>query len=289
MAAKGYYNQRPNVPYDIDQQQHLLSPSMSSPGMPSGPTTPLKPLHLLSHEEHAIPNHNPNYEDYQNVHKASQQDRVLKTRIRRFRIASRLLAFFISIAVLVPITMTLVTFLRTQNTYRPVTLTNGQTVTRTAWAKNTRAWPTWAYFGIALFSLVLNFATVFSYKFGFEQANVASLVTSSFTWIVMIGNLSIWTYAAGMYRREKDKDGKSDDLWGWTCSAPARAIQREFAGEVNFNTQCNVQSVSWYIGLVQAGSALFTIIIYIFVFLRKRSKKNLNRQMRLSGFEPGQH
>lgn len=107
----------------------------------------------------------------------------LKQRIRHFRIVSRVASFLISIAVLVPITMTLVKFLSTQNTYRDV-VTNGKTVSRTAWAKGTRAWPTWMYFSVAVASVVLNFATVFSYKFGVEQANVASWITSTFSWVL---------------------------------------------------------------------------------------------------------
>jgi hypothetical protein len=56
MAASSYYNLLPHTTHDHDHdQQHLLSPSMSSPGLSSGPPSPLKPLHLLS------PKHNPGY------------------------------------------------------------------------------------------------------------------------------------------------------------------------------------------------------------------------------------
>ena len=137
--------------------------------------------------------------------------------------------------------MTLIKFLSTQNTYRSVTQANGNTIERTAWAKDTRAWPTWMYFAVAAVSVLLNFGTVFSYKFGVGKANVASYVTSSFSWVIIIGNLVVWSVAAGMYRGEKDKNGKSNDLWGWTCSAAARAIQKEFAQEVDFDRFCNVQ------------------------------------------------
>jgi len=136
--------------------------------------------------------------------------------------------------------MTVVKYLSTKDTFRTI-VQNGQTIERTAWAKNTRAWPTWMYFAIAALSALLNFGTVFSYKFGVETANAANYVTSAFTWIVMLGNFVVWSVAAGMYKSERDKDGKSNDLWGWTCSAGARAIQKEFAGEVNFDKFCNVQ------------------------------------------------
>jgi hypothetical protein len=137
--------------------------------------------------------------------------------------------------------MTLIKFLRTQHTYRTVVLGTGHSVSRTAWAKGTRAWPTWMYFAVAAVSVVLNFATVVSYRFGVDKANVASYVTSTFSWVIMLGNLVVWSVAAGMYRSEKNKGGKSNDLWGWTCSAAARTIQKEFAGDVDFNKFCNVQ------------------------------------------------
>jgi hypothetical protein len=213
---------------------------------------------------------------------------VLKARIRRLRVISRVLAFFISIAVLIPVSMTLVKFQLTKNTWHTITLANGHTVTRTAWAKDTRAWPTWAYFSVAAVSTLLNFSTIFSYKYGVEKANTANYITQTFSWIVMLGNLIVWSVAAGMYRREMDKGGKSNDLWGWTCSAAARAIQKEFAHEVDFDRFCNVQSASWYVGLVQVGAALFTVVIYVMVFMRKKSKRNLDRQMRLNGFGPGE-
>jgi hypothetical protein len=105
----------------------------------------------------------------------------------------------------------------------------------------------------------------------------------------MIGNLIVWTVAASIYRKEKDKDGKPNDLWGWTCSAAARAIQKEFTHEVNFDQYCTTQSVSFYIGIVQAAAAAFTVITYILVFMRRKSKKNLTQQMKLNGFEPARH
>jgi hypothetical protein len=133
--------------------------------------------------------------------------------------------------------MTLSKFLSTKDTYRTVTLPSGQSIRRTAWAKDTRAWPTWMYFGVATTSVLLNFCTVFSYRFGVDKANAASYVTSTFSWVVMLGNLIVWSVAAGMYRCEK----KTNDLWGWTCSAGARAIQKEFAEDVDYDRFCNVQ------------------------------------------------
>lgn len=137
--------------------------------------------------------------------------------------------------------MTLVKFYRTNTIYRNVTTATGETASRTAWAHDSKTWPTLMYFGVAAISMLLNFGTVFSYKFGVETANTASFVASLFSWVIMLGNLVVWSVAAGVYRAEKDKGGRSNDLWGWTCSAGARAIQKEFAGEVDFNQYCTVQ------------------------------------------------
>lgn len=165
----------------------------------------------------------------------------LKARIRRLRAISRILAFLISVAVFVPITLTLHKFLTTQNVYHDVTRPDGSTISRTAWAKDSKTWPTWMYFFVAGVSVLLNFIILFAYKFGVDHANRAAYIATTFTWIVMIGNLVVWSVAASLYRTEKDKDGKSNDLWGWTCSPAAEVIQREFADEVNFNQFCNVQ------------------------------------------------
>lgn len=173
--------------------------------------------------------------------------------------------------------MTLVKFLHTQNIYRDVTHSDGTTTSRTAWAKDSKVWPTYSYFGIAVVSVMLNFTTIFSYKFGVSKANTASYITSTFSWTIMIGNLVVWSIAAGMYRNEKNKGGKSNDLWGWTCSSGARLIQKEFAKEIDFNRFCNIQSTSWYVGLAQVGASLLTVVIYVMVVMRRGYKRQTQR------------
>lgn len=178
----------------------------------------------------------------------------LKTNIRRLRLVSRILALLISIAVLVPITMTLIKFLRTKDVYRTVSTATGARVSRTAWAKDTKAWPTYMYFAVAVVSVVLNSITLFRYKYGVAKANTASYIASGFSWGILVGNFVIWCVAAAMYRAEKDKGGHSNDLWGWTCSAPARAIQKEFADQVDFNRYCDIQVRLFFLSLFSAVS-----------------------------------
>jgi hypothetical protein len=106
---------------------------------------------------------------------------------------------------------------------------------------------------------------MFAYKFGVEKANKAATVATTFTWVVMLGNLIVWCVAASLYRTEKDKDGKSNDLWGWTCSPLAREIQKEFAVEVDFDKFCNVQvslSSRWCRGRTRADGATEYLVVY---------------------------
>ncbi|KAH6637485.1 hypothetical protein C7974DRAFT_142163 [Boeremia exigua] len=260
MAANSYYNA---------PGEHHLYPSPLSDQF-SQPPTPLRPLftHTGYQQVGAL-------EKQDDLNHALQEDAHLKARIRRFRVISRTLSTLISIGVLTPIAMTVAKFLQTQNTYRDVTRPDGTTVTRTAWAHESRVWPTYSYFGVALASTLLNLATIFSYRASVSRANSVAIATTTFSWAVMLGNVVVWAVAASVYRKEKDRGGKSDDLWGWTCSAAARLVQKEFAGEVDFNRYCDVQSASWYIGLAQVGAGVLTVGIYVMVFVRRKSKRRV--------------
>ncbi|KAF2813898.1 uncharacterized protein BDZ99DRAFT_459647 [Mytilinidion resinicola] len=212
-----------------------------------------------------------------------KEDQVLKARIRRLRLISRILAFLVSIAVFIPITLTLHKFLTTKDTFREAPGKNGATVNRNPWAKDSKTWPTYMYFAVAATALVLNMVILVSYKFGIKNANRAASISTFFTWIVMIGNLVVWSIAASLYRSEKNKNGKSNDLWGWTCSAAAREIQHVFHDDVNFNKFCKTQSISFYAGLVQVGLGLLTIITYLMVIRRRKVKKTVEDKARLLG------
>ncbi|KAF2122450.1 hypothetical protein BDV96DRAFT_608506 [Lophiotrema nucula] len=259
---------------------------MSSSGLSghsSGHSSPLKPLHLVTNMDNP---HIQQMDDVEQIKVAQHEDKVLKARIRRLRLVTRILAFLISIAVFVPITLTLHKFLTTQNVYHEVTAPDGTAVNRTAWHKDSKVWPTWMYFLVATISLLLNLVIIFSYKFGVKYANKATVVATTFSWIVMIGNLVVWSVAASLYRKEK----KETDLWGWTCSPAARLIQKEFKKEVDFDQFCNVQSASWYAGLAQVGAAILTIITYVLVIRRKKTKKVMKREtQRLTSYEPYRH
>lgn len=240
----------------------------------------LKPMILV--DAHRGSNRGQYAEGYiDQINELRLEDERLKARIRRLRLISRILALLISIAVFIPITLTLHKFLTTKDIYRDVPQPDGTVISRTAWAKNSKTWPTYTYFAVAAVSVLLHFTIIISYWFSVQHANAAAMVTSVFSWVVLIGNLVVWSVAAGLYRGEKDKDGKSNDLWGWTCSAAAHQIQDIFQDQVNFNNFCNVQSVSWYFGIVQVFAALLTIFIFFLVMRRRETKKIVKRHTTL--------
>lgn len=103
------------------------------------------------------------------------------------------------------------------------------------------------YFLVAGIALLLNLTILIAYVFGgVKHANRAAVVTTTFSTVVMAGQLGVWIAAVVVYRMERDKGGRSDDLWGWTCSSGARAIQKEFSAEIDFGRFCDVQVSSFF-------------------------------------------
>jgi hypothetical protein len=142
--------------------------------------------------------------------------------------------------VFVPIAITFNTFHNTRNTYRTVPTATGS-VSRTAWAKDTKSWPTTMYFVIALVSMSLNLLIMVAYLRGVRVANRAATISTGFDWLVIGINLGVWLAAVAIYRLEKDKNGVHNDLWGWSCSDAAAKVQDSFDGVLNFGKLCNVQ------------------------------------------------
>jgi putative Mn2+ efflux pump MntP len=137
------------------------------------------------------------------------------------------------------------------------------------------------YFSIALSSFIFNLSALIGYFRSVKTANLASTIATWFSFIILAANIIVWAVAAAIYKYEKgvtDDQGKHDDLWGWTCSGPAKAIQETFH-EVPFDKYCNIQSASWYAGLVQVGAMVLSAIIFLLAWRRKQVKKQVRRSM----------
>ena len=216
--------------------------------------------------------------------KANKTYQYLKKRIRRLKVVSRVVAACLSIAVLVPLAITMHKYFSTRDEFRTVTneSVGGRPTRRTAWANESVTWPTYMYFAIAVVSLILNTAILFSYFHSIKTANTVAMVGGYFTGGVLILNLVIWTVTTALYKQQSvvtNDRGVHNDLWGWTCSPAARLLQPVFEEQVNFDTYCDIQAVSFYIGLVQIGALVLTIVLYLFAIRRVRSKKAVRRSM----------
>jgi len=202
----------------------------------------------------------------------------LKQRIRRLRLISRILSLLLAIAAFVPLAITLSKFLSTRNDYRNIPTTLGAT-TRTAWAFQTRAWPTYMYFSISLMSLLLNSAIIMSYIGGVKAANITARIGTVFTILLILMDIGIWTAAVIIYKVEKDilTDGKHTDIWGWTCSSAAREIQGVFTN-VPFDKYCNIQTAGWAAGLLEVAVLGSSAVVYWYVWRRSVNKEKVRKR-----------
>ncbi len=109
---------------------------------------------------------------------------------------------------------------------------------RTAWPANPKPWPTFMFLAVSGVTLVLSFVTLFSYCRCYHRARRSWKLTVA-KYAIHIG---VWIIASAIYRIEKGLNGNNNDLWGWSCSDKADAIQDEFNGIANFNVLCNIQA-----------------------------------------------
>ena len=152
-------------------------------------------------------------------------------------------------------------------------------ISRTAWSLKTKAWPTYMYFAISLFGVIVNLFVLVSYVWGIKAANKVARLGTAFTITTLLLDIAVWIMAVVVYRyeRERTENGKHNDLWGWTCSPAAQNIQKVFASEVPFNRYCNIQTAGWAAGLLEVGVLGTSLIVYALMVRRGQSKKLVRR------------
>ncbi|KAI7186920.1 hypothetical protein D0869_07193 [Hortaea werneckii] len=149
------------------------------------------------------------------------RDRRVKLWIRILKFLERVLSLILSILTLIPVVMTLVKFFQTRDIYFTVDGTQ-----RTAWAKNSITWYTYLYTAVAGISCLFNTAIILAYISGVRRANTVGDVASKWEYLVQGSQIIVWAVSAGIYRYGREPvDGKFRDLWGWTCSQDAAALQ----------------------------------------------------------------
>ena len=108
---------------------------------------------------------------------------------------------------------------------------------RTAWPKHPKLWPTFMLLIGAGITLIVSIITLISYCWFLRKAKRNWKLT-----VVKYGiHIGAWAIISILYRYEKDAHGSNNDLWGWSCSQEADAIQAEFKDVVGFSSLCNLQ------------------------------------------------
>ncbi|KAK3045213.1 hypothetical protein LTS18_014312, partial [Coniosporium uncinatum] len=221
----------------------------------------------------------------------------LKSRICLLKLLSRLLAACLSLATLIPLSFTLYKYLSTRNLVRDVTTVVGETpldqqselltTMRTSWPTDPLLWPTYTYFGVAAFSTLANVLVFIYYGWNIGFANTVRTVNSVFSHAVYILNILLWSAGVVLYRLQREavisgmnanggNDAAARDLWSYTCSADARALQRANAfPEIDYADYCRSQGYGWYTGLAQAGSSLVLFVVYLWCLSRVRGRRVL--------------
>lgn len=152
----------------------------------------------------------------------------LKRYLRIGKIITKVITFLFSSVMFAITVFTVVKYQTTKDVFR-----DG----RTAWPKDPKLWPTFMLLAGAGFTLLLTLITLVSYCCAFNKARRSWKLTV-LKYVIHIG---AWLVISALYRYEKDTNGVDNDLWGWSCSDKADALQSEFNGVITFSTLCSIQ------------------------------------------------
>ncbi|KAF4624490.1 hypothetical protein G7Y89_g13682 [Cudoniella acicularis] len=195
-----------------------------------------------------------------------KKDLAYKKRIRILRFISRLVSLILNALVMGTLSYALAKYFLTRNHVLP-----GGT---NPWITPTTLWPSLMLLGIATVTFILNAITLFAYCCGgVQSANKASTVTSVAGYIFLAAHLVAWVVAAGLYRYGRT----GNDLWGYSCSDKADAVQEQVQSFLDFGKLCTMQQGTWFISIIEAGVYLLTLIVTIFMVRRASTKKKLGK------------
>ncbi|MCJ1275447.1 hypothetical protein MMC21_003250, partial [Puttea exsequens] len=108
---------------------------------------------------------------------------------------------------------------------------------RNAWPKHPKLWPTFMLLAASGITLMLSFATLLAYCCFYDKARRSWKLTV----VKYVIHIGAWFVVSFLYRYEKSLHNVDNDLWGWTCSKEADALQQAFDGVVDFSGLCSTQ------------------------------------------------
>lgn len=108
---------------------------------------------------------------------------------------------------------------------------------RTAWAKQSKVWPTIMLLAGAAFTLAASVLDLFAFCICFEKFEYSKWITG----VRYVVQVSVWIVLTVVYRVEKSRHNVNNDLWGWSCANENSAVQAAFKDVLDFKTLCNIQ------------------------------------------------
>ncbi|KAG9230224.1 hypothetical protein BJ875DRAFT_162689 [Amylocarpus encephaloides] len=204
-----------------------------------------------------------------------KKDMAYKKRIRVLRFATRFLSLILNIAIISTMSFAL---------YKYFTTKNGYYEGRPTWGSNTILWPSIMLLAIAVVTFSLNLATLISYcRSGVKAANKVSNVASYIGYAFLGIHFLVWAGVASAYRAARSPQ----DLWGYSCSARADAIQEQVKSFLDFGKLCTMQQGSWFISIVEAIVYFLTFVVTIFMLRRASHKKKIGKMRESLNMETG--
>ena len=110
---------------------------------------------------------------------------------------------------------------------------NKKVGTNSFWPENAKVWPSIMVLVAALVTLFAAISTMIAYCVNFRKAGASWKVTIA-KYVLSIAG---WIVVSSIYKKEKG----DNDLWGWSCSGKAEAVQKASNGKVDISRHCNIQ------------------------------------------------
>jgi len=192
-----------------------------------------------------------------------KKDLVYKRRIRILRFLSRFISLILSAFMTGVLSFALSKYYLTRHHILP---DNSH-----PWVTPITLWPTFMLLAISIVTVMLNFLTICTYVCGVNAANKMGSVTSFIGYVMLAIHVVVWAVAVGLFKMANT----GSDLWGYTCSDRADAIQAKFSSFMNFGQLCMVQNGAWYASIIEAIGYGLTFVLTLLILKRASHKKKL--------------
>jgi len=204
-----------------------------------------------------------------------KKDLVYKRRIRVLRLISRIGSLILNAYMVGTLSFSLAKYYLTKN---KVISGNSH-----PWATPTVLWPTIMLLSIAIITFIMNFVTICTYICGVGAANKTSSFFSYVGYAMLAAHVVVWAVSAGAFKMASN----GRDLWGWSCSLNADAIQEEVKAFMDFGKLCTIQTGAWYTSIIEAVVYFVTFVVAILMVRRAAHKKKIARVRSTTSMEGG--